>query len=61
MHVVYNSIFVTPLFLFPIHAAVYVGNLVYVYYFGLVDHSGIKMTPIFPWEPDTMFHDDHHR
>ena len=59
--VFYDSIFIAPLFLFPVHAAVYVGNLVYVYYFGLVDHSGIKMTSIFPWQPDTMFHDDHHR
>lgn len=59
--VFYDSIFIAPLFLFPVHAAVYVGNLIYVYYFGLVDHSGIKMTSIFPWQPDTMFHDDHHR
>ena len=61
MHVVYDSIFVAPLFLFPIHTAFYVWNLVYVYYFGLVDHSGIKRTPIFPGEPDTIFHDDYHR
>jgi len=35
--------------------------LVYVYYFGLMNHSGMKMTSWFPWQPDTMFHDNHHK
>lgn len=57
----YDSLFMTPLFLFPVHGLVYVAVLVYVYYFGLMDHSGIKMESWFPWQPNTMFHDDHHR
>lgn len=52
---------IIPLFLFPIHAMVYVVEVVYIYYFGLMDHSGIKMDSWFPWQPHTMFHDDHHR
>ena len=40
---------------------VYVTVLLYVYYFGLMDHSGIKMTSWFPWQPDTMFHDNQHK
>jgi sterol desaturase/sphingolipid hydroxylase (fatty acid hydroxylase superfamily) len=57
----YDSLFVLPLFLFPIHGLVYVAELMYVYYFGLMDHSGIKMESWFPWQPGSMFHDDHHR
>ena len=53
--------FMAPPFLVPINGLVFVVELVYVYYFSLIDHSGIKMTSIFPWQPDTMFHDDHHR
>ena len=44
-----------------VHGLAYVSVLVYVYYFGMMDHSGIKMTSWFPWQPDTMFHDDHHK
>ena len=57
----YDSLFIIPLFIFPINGFVYVAELVYVYYFGLMDHSGIKMESWFPWQPNTMFHDDHHR
>ncbi|XP_064388205.1 methylsterol monooxygenase 1-like [Halichondria panicea] len=59
--VFYDSLILSPLFLFPIHGLPYVSVLVYVYYFGMMDHSGIKMTSWFPWQPDTMFHDDHHK
>ena len=57
----FQSLFVVPLFTAPIHAMVFIGVLMYVYYFGMIDHSGIKMESWFPWQPDTMFHDDHHR
>jgi len=56
-----QSFLIVPLFTTPIHAMVYIGVVVYVYYFGMIDHSGIKMESWFPWQPDTMFHDDHHR
>ena len=53
--------FVVPLFTIPVHAWVFAGNLMYINYYGMLDHSGIKLTSWFPWQPDSMFHDDHHR
>lgn len=57
----YQSLYILPLFTFPIHGLVFVAELVYVYYFALMDHSGIKMESWLPWQPNSMFHDDHHR
>ena len=56
-----NSIVIAPMFLFPVHAVPYMTNVIYVYYFGVIDHSGIKMESIFPWQPNGLFHDEHHR
>ena len=56
-----NSIVIAPMFLFPVHPIPYMTNVVYVYYFGVMDHSGIKMESIYPWQPNTSFHDEHHR
>ena len=56
-----TSYVMAPMFLFPINALAYVTVVVYVYYYGVIDHSGIKMDALFPWQPDSMFHDDHHR
>jgi len=58
---IFQSIIIAPLFLFPIHAGVYLGMLLYLYYYGMIDHSGINMTSIMPWQPPVMFHDDHHK
>ena len=52
---------IAPMFLFPVHPIPYVTNVIYVYYFGVMDHSGIKMESIYPWQPNTTFHDEHHR
>ena len=54
-------VFVVPLFTIPVHAWVFGGNLMYINYYGMLDHSGIKLTSWFPWQPDSMYHDDHHR
>ena len=59
--ILFQSLLVVPLFTIPIHAMAFISVAVYVYYFGMIDHSGIKMGSWFPWQPDTMFHDDHHR
>eukprot|EP00451_Oxyrrhis_marina_P028454 CAMPEP_0204345800 /NCGR_PEP_ID=MMETSP0469-20131031/26675_1 /ASSEMBLY_ACC=CAM_ASM_000384 /TAXON_ID=2969 /ORGANISM="Oxyrrhis marina" /LENGTH=325 /DNA_ID=CAMNT_0051331303 /DNA_START=36 /DNA_END=1013 /DNA_ORIENTATION=- len=39
--------------------AVVVG--LYTSYHLIEDHSGVKMTSVFPWQPTTMYHDDHHQ
>ncbi len=56
-----NSIVIAPIFLFLVHPIPYMINVIYFYYFGVMDHSGIKMESIYPWQPNTTFHDDHHR
>lgn len=48
-------------FMVPIHPAVYITILMYTYYYGMMDHSGIKMDAIWPWQPPTLFHDNHHK
>ena len=45
----------------PVHA--FVAGLVgaYTAYYLIDDHSGVKLTPIWPWQPTSQYHDDHHR
>jgi len=57
----FQSLLVVPLFTIPIHAMAFSSVAVYVYYFGMIDHSGIKLESWFPWQPDSIYHDDHHR
>lgn len=57
----YQSLLILPMFIIPIHAAAYVSILLYDYYFGMLDHSGIMMDSWLPWQPPTKFHDDHHK
>lgn len=37
--------------------------LLYTYYHGIIDHSGINFKRFFwqPWQPDCIFHDNHHQ
>ncbi|XP_048728398.2 uncharacterized protein LOC125646238 [Ostrea edulis] len=48
-------------FLVPIHAFPFLFVLLYSYYYGLCDHSGINMEAIWPWQPHSRFHDNHHK
>ncbi|CAC5412608.1 SC5DL [Mytilus coruscus] len=48
-------------FYFPIHVAVYIPTILYVYYYGMMDHSGINMSALWPWQPPSIFHDNHHK
>jgi len=48
-------------FFIPIHSTVSFFVGVYTAYYLIVDHSGIKSTPPWFWQPSTKFHDDHHR
>jgi lathosterol oxidase len=58
---VYQAILFLPAFVIPFHVASYVAVLLYIYYYGLIDHSGIKLRSWFPWQPPALFHDDHHK
>jgi lathosterol oxidase len=58
-----QSIYIMPMFLIPIHAASYCAMLCYIYYHGIIDHSGITFKHLWfqPWQPDCIFHDNHHQ
>lgn len=49
-----------PIFVLPVHAYVFIGMLVYVLIFNIMDHSGIVMRHLLPWHSTSRFHDDHH-
>jgi lathosterol oxidase len=56
----YESIAILPVFFYPVHAAVVIATLLYSNYVALLQHSGVRMSSILPWQPATRFHDDHH-
>lgn len=51
----------TPLFFIPLHPAAALPVLIYQFWVGIVDHSGIRLRSVLPWQSPTAFHDDHHR
>jgi len=59
--VAYQCIFASPMLFVPIYSGAFVMLLFYGYYYGMVDHSGIMMDSIWPWQPESLFHDDHHK
>jgi sterol desaturase/sphingolipid hydroxylase (fatty acid hydroxylase superfamily) len=56
----YQSIMVVPLFFLPIHVIGLATVLVYQNSIAMLDHSGIQLTSLVPWQPPPRFHDDHH-
>jgi len=59
--VLYQCVFASPMFWCPIYSGAFVMLLFYGYYYGMIDHSGIMMDAVWPWQPESLFHDDHHR
>lgn len=55
-----DAIFITFGFFLTV---LYYGILMYVYYHGIIDHSGIAFKAQWwqPWQPDVIFHDNHHQ
>ncbi|GMH94336.1 hypothetical protein TL16_g12878 [Triparma laevis f. inornata] len=49
------------LFVIPLHPAAITVNLLYIHYHNVVDHSGVYMESSLPWQPSSLYHDDHHR
>jgi len=56
-------ILMSPVFLFPMHYFSISVILMYIYYHGIIDHSGINFKRHWwqPWQPDCIFHDNHHQ
>ncbi|XP_066262947.1 uncharacterized protein [Euwallacea similis] len=53
----------TPLFLIPCHWLPFYLSAFYAYYHGIIDHSGVNFKSFWwqPWQPDAIFHDNHHQ
>jgi len=51
------------MFTVPMYAPAYCMMLLYIYYHGIIDHSGINFKKLWwqPWQPDCIFHDNHHQ
>ncbi|KAG7160015.1 Delta(7)-sterol 5(6)-desaturase-like [Homarus americanus] len=56
-------VLISPMVIFPVHWTVFVVLLMYLYYHGIIDHSGINFKAYWwqPWQPDCIFHDNHHQ
>lgn len=56
-------VYLVPLYTIPVHWALYYGIMMYVYYHGIIDHSGVNFKAFWwqPWQPDAIFHDNHHQ
>lgn len=44
-------------------SVLFYGILIYTYVHGIIDHSGIAFKAFWwqPWQPDAIFHDNHHQ
>ena len=49
-----------PAFVIPMHVGVYIFLIVYTYFIGMLDHSGVRINWMLPFHRDNGFHDDHH-
>lgn len=58
---IYQCVFASPMFFVPIYSGAFIMLLFYGYYYGMIDHSGIMMDSIWPWQPESIYHDDHHK
>jgi Delta7-sterol 5-desaturase len=56
----FQFVALAPIFVIPFHAASIIFVLVYTLAFNVIDHSGVKLSSIWPWQGPTTFHDDHH-
>jgi Delta7-sterol 5-desaturase len=56
----YQAVVLAPLFVLPMHVAGVIAVLLYQNFVALVDHSGVKLGALVPWQPPPSFHDDHH-
>ncbi|KFM72211.1 putative C-5 sterol desaturase 1, partial [Stegodyphus mimosarum] len=55
-----QTVIFIPMFTIPIHYAAFIGVVFYENYYSIIGHSGVKIKSLWPWQPDSMFHDNHH-
>jgi len=58
-----QAVLMSPMFLFPTHWFNMTAILSYVYFNGILNHSGINFKAQWwqPWQPHCIFHDNHHQ
>lgn len=57
----YEAVALLPLFFFPVYAGAAIATLLYSNITAMLQHSGVRMSSLLPWQPVTLFHDDHHK
>ena len=55
-----QAVTLAPMLIIPVHAVSVAGVLLYILVFNVVDHSGVRLVSVLPWQPPSQFHDDHH-
>jgi lathosterol oxidase len=48
------------IFIVPLHPAVMGFVMIYILVFNIIDHSGVDLESVIPWQPPSAYHDDHH-
>lgn len=58
-----QAVMMSPMCFIPTHWINFSAILVYSYYHGIIDHSGINFKAYWwqPWQPHCIFHDNHHQ
>ncbi len=56
----FQTVTFLPLLVLPMHPAGIGAVLVYVFVFNIIDHSGVRLSSIWPWQGPSTYHDDHH-
>jgi len=58
-----QAVLMSPIFLWPIHWVTIIVLMMYIYYHGIIDHSGVNFKAYWwqPWQPPCIFHDNHHQ
>lgn len=57
---IFQAVTFLPLFVIPFHYASVIAVFVYILVFNIIDHSGVRLRSIWPWQASTAYHDDHH-
>jgi Delta7-sterol 5-desaturase len=56
----FQAVTFVPLFVIPFHYVSAIVVFVYILVFNIVDHSGVTLRSVLPWQGPSKFHDDHH-
>jgi len=58
--IIFQTVTFLPLLVLPMHPAGIIAVLLYVFVFNIIDHSGVRLSSMWPWQGPSTYHDDHH-